>query len=131
VYVRAHVGWNVSGVMAPLVQGSSPLSFVGMHVLSLNECHIVLSHVPCCPSSQLVADAQGTPTLQTPACMHVHAKTGSRPVGWLPEQPIADGMALPFGWVSAAAGTETALARLTRARARVTRIGHPLRASIS
>ena len=102
-----------------------------MHVLSLNECHIVLSHVPCCPSSQLVADAQGAPMLQTPGWVHTQAKTGRSPVGLPPEQPIDDGMALPFGWVSAAAGTETALARLASAMARAMRIGHPLRAPFS
>jgi hypothetical protein len=117
--------------MAASVQGSMPLSFVGMQVLSLNECHIVLSHVPFCPSGQLVAEAQGAPMLQIPGCVQMQAKTGKRPVGLPPEHPIADGIALPLGWVSAAAGTATTAATLARTMARAMRMGHPLRAPLS
>src|SRR5579884_3706017 len=47
------VGRKVCGVTAASLRGSIPDRLDGMQVLSLNVCHIVVSHVPCWPLSQL------------------------------------------------------------------------------
>ena len=102
VKVSAQVGWKVSGVVCASAAGSRPESIDGMQPLSLTACHIVVSQVPCLPSSQVVEPpGQGAPMLQTPAVVHWQAKTAPRPVGCPDAQPGAEGIDVPFGCVSA------------------------------
>ena len=79
-------------MVAASATGSRPLECDGMHVLSLDSCHIVDSQVPFCPVGQLVGDEQGWPILQVVGVVHRQAKVASNPVGWLPLQPGSVGI---------------------------------------
>src|SRR5260370_33237298 len=71
VKVSPQVGWTVSGVVRASATGSRPLICDGMQLLSLTVCQMVVSHVECLPSSQLVEPpGQGAPTLQAPTVEH-------------------------------------------------------------